>query len=252
MLTSRDCVKNILSFLNAQKFATGVLTSDQTNVSDGDTVTVGTQVYTFKTALTTGNATPGEVLISTVDADHSLTNLAAAINGGAGAGTAFDSSTPVNTNVTSSAVASHALTLTSVAASGTYNAVATTETSSHLSFGATTLTGGVGGQATGLTFLGVTPVNSDPIDVGLYVELLGFLNIIAHGGTNPTLDVKMQFSHDKVVWVDSADAFTQVTTSDTLTFKRFTANFGRWVRFVFTFTGTTPMYKLDAVLMGKT
>lgn len=119
--------------------ATGVLTSDNTNVANNETVTIGAKVYTFKTVLT---GAANEVFIG-ASADASLTNLAAAINGSAGAGTTYGTGTVANVDVTSSAVAAHALTLTAKATGTAANSKATTETSAHLSFGAATLTGGI-------------------------------------------------------------------------------------------------------------
>lgn len=52
-------------------YATATITSSGTNISDGDTITIGGKVYTFKTTLT---PTEGEVLIGTNAAD-SLANL---------------------------------------------------------------------------------------------------------------------------------------------------------------------------------
>ena len=54
----------------------GTLTSDATAPSDGDTVTIDTKIYTFKTALT---PTEGEVLIG-ISAAVALDNLKSAIN----------------------------------------------------------------------------------------------------------------------------------------------------------------------------
>ncbi len=128
-----------------ERYATAVLTSDNTNVSSGDQVTIGIHTYTFRTALTVltgGNQVPYEVLIG-ASADASLTNLAAAINGSAGAGSTYAAGTPVNTNVTSGAVSSHTITLTAITLGTGPNTVATTETSAHLSFGGATLSGGV-------------------------------------------------------------------------------------------------------------
>lgn len=128
--------KNSTTFAGA--LATGVLTSDNTNVATTETVTIGTHVYTFKTALTPA---ANEVLIG-VDADTSLTNLRSAINGTGTAGTDYAANTPVNTDVTCGAVTAHAVTVTAISYSITNADIATTETSAHLSWGATTLTGG--------------------------------------------------------------------------------------------------------------
>jgi hypothetical protein len=56
--------------------ASGTITSNGTNVSDGDTVTIAGKVYTFKTALTPAE---GEVLIG-ADSQVSMVNLREAIN----------------------------------------------------------------------------------------------------------------------------------------------------------------------------
>lgn len=274
--------KNATAFTGAS--ATGVLTSDQTNVSDGDTVTVGSQVYTFKTALSgvkaTGTLTtdatafadgetftidgqtyvfrtaltntvgaPYEVLIGvsaavsldnvksavnadgtagvygagtaahpkvtattnanttqlfvakdfgtsfnsmiTVEtcahasfgaatltggadrvanqvfiaasADLSLTNLVSAINGAGTPDTDYDGKTPVNSSVAAGAVTSHATTLTAKDTAVTNASVATTETSSHLSFGAATLASGVAKviAADGSTVAGSAGISGD-------------------------------------------------------------------------------------------
>jgi hypothetical protein len=62
--------------LNAAVKATGTVTSNGTNVSDADTVTIDSVVYTFKTTLT---PTEGQVLIG-ASAAESLDNLKLAIN----------------------------------------------------------------------------------------------------------------------------------------------------------------------------
>ena len=56
-------------------YATGTITSDGTIPEDGDTVTIGSKTYTFKTALT---PTEGQVLIG-VSAATALDNLKSAI-----------------------------------------------------------------------------------------------------------------------------------------------------------------------------
>lgn len=120
--------------------ATQTLTSDATAPSDGETVTIGGYVYTFKTALTPA---PFEVLIG-ASAAVALDNLKSAINvdgtvGVYGAGTYAhpDVTATTNTNTTQVVQAIN---------SGTEaNAIATTETSAHLSWGAGTLASGANG-----------------------------------------------------------------------------------------------------------
>lgn len=121
--------------------ASGTLTSDATNVADGDTVTIGGVTYTFKTTLGT---TANQVLIG-ASAAASLTNLSQAISGSGGTpGTTFTANTtPIpNPDVAIGTVTATTIPLT--AKSKNYgNSVPTSETSAHLSFGNTTLTGGV-------------------------------------------------------------------------------------------------------------
>lgn len=120
--------------------AAGTLTSDNTNVADGATVTIGGKTYTFKTELTPEE---GEVLIGE-DADGSLTNLVSAINHEGTPDTDY-SCAEVHPTVSAAAVASHATELTALTPGAAGNAIATTETSTHLSFGGATLSGGIDG-----------------------------------------------------------------------------------------------------------
>lgn len=120
-------------------YATGTLTAT-VRPSDGDTVTIGATTYTFKTTLSTGPAVANEVLIgANVAATH--TNLTAAINGSAGAGTTYGTGTVANASVTAVAGATTTA-LTAIATYTSGNSVVTTEVGSNTSFGAATLTGG--------------------------------------------------------------------------------------------------------------
>lgn len=94
-------------------------------------------------------------------------------------------------------------------------------------------------------------VNSEPIDMGNFVEAIVWLPVTAHAGTTPTLDCKVQYSPDGVTWIDSGDAFTQITTTDGVFFKKLTANFGRWIRLVFTLGGTNPVYTVAPAVQVK-
>lgn len=119
--------------------AKGTLTSDNTAPSDGDTVTIGTKVYTFKTALT---PTEGEVLINST-ADAALLNLIRAINHSGTPNTDYKAAA-ANAQVTAAtSVTSHAFVVTAITPGSGGNAIATTETSAHLSWGGAVLaTGG--------------------------------------------------------------------------------------------------------------
>ncbi len=126
------------------KKAVGTLTYD--NVSgptDGQTITVGGVVYTFKTALT---PTAGEVLING-GGDASLLNLIRAINHSGTAGTDYanlGATAVANPQVTAAtSVTAHAFLVTAITAGTDGNSIATTSTTTHFTWGATTLlTGG--------------------------------------------------------------------------------------------------------------
>ena len=77
--------------------ASAVLTISGT-LADGDDVIVNNMTYTFKTALSTPTV-PNEILIG-IDADASVTNLAAAINGDGTVGTDYSIGTGKPTDVT--------------------------------------------------------------------------------------------------------------------------------------------------------
>lgn len=131
--------------------ASSTLTSDATAPSDGDTVTIEGKSYTFKTTLS-NPAQQNEVLIG-VSAAVALDNIKQAINQGdtayptaptnEGQGTTWSTGTvrhalvtaTTNANTTQLVVANDYGTLA--------NSYATAETSSHLSWTGTTLSGGV-------------------------------------------------------------------------------------------------------------
>jgi len=76
--------------------------------ANNDAVTIAGTTYTFKTALSSGPQVANEVLIDASGADtaaklaNTLANLAAAVNGGSGAGTVYGSPTVANANATAS------------------------------------------------------------------------------------------------------------------------------------------------------
>lgn len=124
--------------------ASGTLTSDNTNVADGETVTIGPKVYTFKDTLTVP-AVEGEVLIGG-SADASLLNLINAINHTGTPGTDYNCAAANTQVVAATSVTSHAFAVTALTDGTDSNAIATTETSAHLSWGAATLASGVDGK----------------------------------------------------------------------------------------------------------
>lgn len=121
--------------------ASQTLTSTGTAPANNDTVTIGGYIYTYKTTLTGASF---EVLIG-ASASVALDNLKSAINATAGAGTTYGTNTYAHPDVT--ATTKTATTLLVVARNGGTegNAIATTETSAQLSWGAATLASGANG-----------------------------------------------------------------------------------------------------------
>lgn len=119
--------------------ATGTLTATD-QPADGETVTIGTKVYTFQDTLTNvdGHVKIGASLAA------SLTNLKNAINGAGGVpGTDYAVATEEHELVTATSTGTTvALTAKSAGTGG--NSIATTDTYADASFAAATLTGGTG------------------------------------------------------------------------------------------------------------
>lgn len=109
--------------------------------ANGETFTIGGQVYTFVTALTIG--TPNQVKIG-VDTATSIANATAAVMKGDGQDTAYTAATLKNANVTAVA-ASTTLTVTAITPGADGNNITTTESIANASWGAATLTGGAYG-----------------------------------------------------------------------------------------------------------
>ena len=113
--------------------ATGVLTSDNTNVTADDTVTLGTganeRVYRFKALADMEQAY--DVAIG-ADADTTLENLAKAINRSGTDGVHYFTGTLPHPDVTASGVTSHAITVTAEVKGVIGNSIAKAENSTHL------------------------------------------------------------------------------------------------------------------------
>jgi hypothetical protein len=120
--------------------ATKVLTSDNTELTDGDTVTIGSIVYRFKDTL----AQAYDVKRHGTTADTTMGNLIKAINGTGIAGVEYFAGTVAHTQVTAGVLAAHAFTVTANSIGAAGNAIAIAESSSHLSWasGAVFLSGG--------------------------------------------------------------------------------------------------------------
>jgi hypothetical protein len=118
--------------------ASTVLTTNNTNVTDGKVVVVNDITYRFKN-------TPAQLydVKKGASADATLLSLAKTINGTGAAGTDMFAGTPAHTSVSSSAtVASHKITLTALAVGTAGNAYPSTTDETTLSFTSTVFAGG--------------------------------------------------------------------------------------------------------------
>lgn len=132
-------VENALAKLTQQfglAVATGLLTISA-QPANNDTVTINGKVYTFQTVLTNVN---GNVLIG-VSAATARDNLIAAINLGAGSGTAYAAVMTLNADVRAVASGANVSVLAKVVGTSG-NAITTTKSGANYAWGAATLTGG--------------------------------------------------------------------------------------------------------------
>lgn len=119
--------------------ASCVLTSSA-NFADTETVTIGSKVYTFQASLTNVD---GHVKIGASEG-ASLTNLHHAINASGGTvGTDYATLTTANSMVTAADDATHTVTVTAILPGVAGNSVVTTETSATASWAHPTLISGV-------------------------------------------------------------------------------------------------------------
>lgn len=122
---------------NAQ--ATGTLTNDGTNITDGDTVTIAGKVYTFQDTLTNVD---GHVLKGASNT-ASMTNLFHAINASGGTpGTDYAALTTAHPSVVATNPTGTTVVVTAKSGGLDGNSITTVENSTHLSWGAGTLAGG--------------------------------------------------------------------------------------------------------------
>lgn len=137
----------VIRFLNGKKAtlatkATQTLTSDATNVTDGDTVVIGSITYRFKNTL----AQAYDVKIG-ASAAATLDNLKAAINASGTDGTEYYAGTYAHPDVIATTNTDTTQLIQAVSAKASIgNAIVTTEASTHLSWGAATMAGGVDGS----------------------------------------------------------------------------------------------------------
>ena len=104
----------------------GTVTISTGNPASGGTVTIGGQVYTFRSTLSTGPTIPNEVKIAATLTDTAK-NLTLSVNGGAGAGTKYSTGTTQNLTVTATDGAAGVVNLTG----GAYGTVLCSNTATN-------------------------------------------------------------------------------------------------------------------------
>ncbi len=125
-----------------QMSATGTLVeiSGHANVAANDSVTIGFNAYTFVSKLT--NSIPNQIAIGSTFTG-SLNNLIAAINGSAGAGSAYSTSTTANGLATAGSFVANGFTVTARTSGPNGNTTPIATTSANVTWGGnTTLMGG--------------------------------------------------------------------------------------------------------------
>jgi len=128
---------NISAYNVTAGAATQTLTLSGVAVN-GETVTIGSTVYTWRTAIT---AAANDVLLTGV-ASTDIDNLISAINRTGAAGTAYSEATTAHATVSAAAGAGDTMVITARASGTDGNAVPVSETMTNGSWGGTTLAGG--------------------------------------------------------------------------------------------------------------
>lgn len=132
------------------------------NANNNETVVLGATTYTYKNVLT---GAANEVLIGATTAD-SITNLKAAINAEAGAGTLYGTGTVANASASCTSVTATTNVVAALSAGTAGNSIASTETLTNGSWGGATLSGGAIGGSPADNFFGIA------IDAGVDTDTL--------------------------------------------------------------------------------
>lgn len=125
------------------------------NVSNNDTVTIGTETYTFKSSLTASGSVPNEILIGAT-ANASLNNLGNAIMGLGTVGVDYGANTR-NSGVTVEYIIGDVLLVSSNEEGTKGNDVATAESSATLSWTGSTMAGGSDGKKISMSSIPTGP-----------------------------------------------------------------------------------------------
>ncbi len=159
----------------AAESAVGTLTTDNTEVVDGDTVTIGARTYRFKNTM----AQAYDVKRDGTTADTTMGNLIKAINATGTPGSEYYTGTLIHPTVTAGALASHAFTVTANTAGSAGNAIVFTENSIHLSVnGSGTLVQGTNAGAITTTAADIRTA------IAAHTEAASLLDTALHSGND--------------------------------------------------------------------
>ncbi len=173
---------------------TSTLTSNNTNVTDGDTVTIGSTVYRFKNTMSQAY----DVKIG-ADADASLLNLIRAINGSGTVGTDWFVGTAVHPTVSAAtSVTSHAFLITSKAKGTAQNAIATTDTATTLSWTGSTLANGA--DATGDQAATIIAAQAGTLQSSYAFERPGANEVLVRSKTSQTFPCTETLAGSNNAW----------------------------------------------------
>lgn len=91
---------------------------------------------------------------------------------------------------------------------------------------------------------------SDYKDLGSYNEMIMILDVTAASGTDPTLDITLQFSADAQNWYDDPEIYFSQIYGVTSKIARAT-NFGKYVRWKYTIGGTDASFTFSLNIIAK-
>lgn len=156
--------RNLWLYIGPSATAAGTLTAVSTGPSNGNVVRIGDVYYQFTdSSVDTGTpaGTSGAPWLVALGANTAaaLTNLATAIIGNGTAGTDYSTNLVHNSDIGSVSKTTTSITVSAASAGVQGNDIITTETGANISWGAATLTGGVGGEVTQIT---------TPDDIGIF------------------------------------------------------------------------------------
>jgi len=147
-------VYRFISALGAGVAATGTLTMNTDQPHDGDTVLMGMTTYTFKSAFSAAPTVANEVLIAATTTEASMDNLIAAIEGSGTEGVEYSVGTVSQGAVTATKATADTMLVTYDSVGFLGNEYDTAGTATHATWGAATLTGGIDAQAANDVLIG--------------------------------------------------------------------------------------------------